>query len=119
MFLSQLPRTELLTAACSLKNYLAMRPESNCDALFLNRYGEPIGERGVRKLVAKYVQAAGIGKKVSPHGLRHTFATEKAKRGVSTYQLQEWLGHVRLDTTQIYVHLAKQNAAKEMEKTSL
>ncbi len=87
--------------------------------LFLNRYGEAIGERGVRKIVAKYIQQASITKRVSPHGLRHTFATEKARKGVSAYTLQEWLGHARLDTTQIYVHLAKQDAGKVMEKTSL
>lgn len=106
-------------AAQAIKNYLAMRAESNSDALFLNNHGEPIGERGVRKMVAKYIRQAGISKRVSPHGLRHTFATEKARKGVSPYQLQEWLGHARLDTTQIYVHLAKQNAGKVMEQTSL
>lgn len=106
-------------AVQAIKNYLAMRPEGSSDTLFLNRYGEPIGERGVRKIVAKYIQQAGITKRVSPHGLRHTFATEKARKGVSAYQLQEWLGHARLDTTQIYVHLAKQNGGKVMEQTSL
>jgi len=56
--------------------------------------------------------------KISPHSLRHTFATYKAERGVSPYVLREWLGHARLDTTQIYVHIARQNAKKAMEATS-
>ncbi len=73
----------------------------------------------MRKMVAKYLKAAGITKKISPHSFRHTFATHKAERGVSPYQLKEWLGHARLDTTQIYVHLARQNGKKLMEATSL
>ncbi|MBK9944896.1 MAG: tyrosine-type recombinase/integrase [Kouleothrix sp.] len=105
--------------AQALKNYLAQRPDSLNDAVFLNYYGEPIGERGVRKIVAKYVQASGITKRISPHSLRHTFATQKAEKGVSTYQLQEWLGHANLNTTQVYVHLAKQSGGKVMEQTSL
>jgi integrase/recombinase XerC len=106
-------------AVQALKNYLTMRGESGSDALFLNRYGEPIGERGVRKIVAKYIRQANISKKVSPHGLRHTFATQKAEKGVSPYQLQEWLGHASLNTTQIYVHMSKKNAGRVMEQTSL
>jgi integrase/recombinase XerC len=103
----------------ALRNYLAVRPQSEHDYLFVNYAGEPISERGVRKMVEKYRQAAGITKRASCHSLRHTFATEKAKKGVSTWQLQEWLGHSRLDTTQIYVHLARQDAHKVMDKTSL
>jgi site-specific recombinase XerD len=64
-------------------------------------------------------KAAGISKKASCHTLRHTFATYKAEKGVSPFQLQQWLGHANLNTTQIYVHLGKQNAKKIMEQTSL
>lgn len=106
-------------AVQALKNYLAQRGHSLTEAVFLNYTGEAISERGVRKVVAKYVRAAGISKKVSPHSLRHTFATQKAEKGVSTYQLQEWLGHSNLNTTQIYVHLSKQSGGKVMEQTSL
>lgn len=91
--------------------------ESLCDAVFLNYAGDAIGERGVRKIVAKYVQAAGISKKVSPHSLHYAFAIEKAEKGVSTYRLQGWLGHANLNTTQVYVHLAKQPGGKVMEQT--
>jgi len=103
----------------ALKNYLAVRPESLSSALFLNYKGEPISERGIRKLVVKYRKSAGITKKASCHSLRHTFATYKAEKGVSPFQLQQWLGHANLNTTQIYVHLGKQNAKKIMEQTSL
>ena len=103
----------------ALKNYLAVRTESLCDVLFLNYKGEPMSDRGIRKLVVKYRKGAGITKKASCHTLRHTFATYKAEKGVSPFQLQQWLGHANLNTTQIYVHLGKQNAKKLMEQTSL
>lgn len=103
----------------ALKSYLAVRPDSFSERLFLNYKGEPISERGIRKLVVKYTKAAGITKKASCHTLRHTFATYKAEKGVSPFQLQQWLGHANLNTTQIYVHLGKQNAKKLMEQTSL
>ena len=103
----------------ALKNYLAVRPESLSSILFLNYKAEPISERGIRKLVVKYRKNAGITKRASCHSLRHTFATYKAEKGVSPFQLQQWLGHANLNTTQIYVHLGKQNAKKIMEQTSL
>ena len=103
----------------ALKNYLKVRPESLSSIIFLNYKGEPISDRGIRKVVVKYRKNAGITKRASCHSLRHTFATYKAERGVSPYQLQQWLGHANLNTTQIYVHLGKQNAKKIMEQTSL
>ncbi len=103
----------------ALKNYLNVRAESLDDHLFLNKDGQPISERMVRKIVAKYKMRAGITKKASCHSLRHTFATYKAEKGVSPFQLQQWLGHANLNTTQIYVHMGRQNAMKIMEATSL
>ena len=103
----------------AIRSWLKMRPTTSSDRLFLNYTGEPISERGVRKLVVKYRDAAGITKKASCHSLRHTFATHKAEAGVSPFQLKEWLGHSSLETTQIYVHLARKNARKIMEATSL
>ncbi|HEY0771866.1 MAG TPA: tyrosine-type recombinase/integrase [Sphingobacteriaceae bacterium] len=103
----------------AIRNYLDRRLRTTYEELFLNRDDAPFSERGIRKLVVKYRLMAGITKKASCHSLRHTFATYKATRGVSAYQLQEWLGHARLDTTQIYVHLAKQDGRKAMEATSL
>ena len=73
----------------------------------------------MRWLVAEYRRKAGITKKASPHRLRHTFATQKAEKGVSSYQFQEWLGHHSLATTQLYVHIGRANARKAMEATSL
>src|ERR671932_223931 len=103
----------------ALKSYLAVRPESISKRVFLNYQGEPISERGIRKLVVKYRKEAGITKKTSCHTLPHTFATYKAEKGGSPFQLQQWLGHANLNTTQIYVHLGKQNAKKIMQDTNL
>ena len=103
----------------ALKSYLAVRGEHFTKRVFLNYQGEPISERGIRKLVVKYRKEAGITKKASCHTLRHTFATYKAEKGVSAFQLQQWLGHANLNTTQIYVHLGKQNARKIMQDTTL
>jgi integrase/recombinase XerC len=103
----------------AIRSWLAIRPHAVDDRLFLNYRGEPLGERGVRKLVVKYRRAAGIARHATPHSFRHTFGTLKAQQGVSPYRLKEWLGHAKLDTTQIYVHLARTNAGKEMEATSL
>ncbi len=103
----------------AVASYLKARPNVDTDVLFLNRDNQPLSERGVRKLLAKYVSQAKLGKKASPHSLRHTFATFKAEANVSPYQLQRWLGHKRLESTQIYVHIGKQNARRMMEGTSL
>jgi site-specific recombinase XerD len=103
----------------AIKNYLKLRTASSYTQVFLNRYGEPLSERGVRKIVTKYRERAHIIKKVSCHGWRHTFATQKAAKGVSPYQLQAWLGHESLATTQIYVHLGRQDSQRVMEQTSL
>lgn len=101
------------------KTWLALRPATPYRQLFLNRDEEPLKEWGVRDLLSKYCDQAGITKRITPHSLRHTFASAKAQSGVSPFQLKEWLGHARLDTTSIYVHMAKQNARKVMEATSL
>ncbi len=103
----------------ALKTYLAHRPLHAPEQLFLNRYNQPFSERGIEKLITRYVKEAGIRKKATCHTLRHTFATYKAHQGISAYRLKEWLGHSSLETTQIYIHLSKQNAQREMEQTSL
>lgn len=103
----------------AIRTWLAVRPKVLDDHLFLNYQGEPLGERGVRKLVVRYKSRAGITKKIGPHSFRHTFGTLKAEQGVSPFQLKEWLGHAKLDTTQIYVHMGRSNAKKVMEATSL
>lgn len=107
-------------AIVALKSYLAVRQTFSNDHLFLNYQGQGLSDRGVKKVVEKYRELAGIQKKVSCHSLRHTFATYKAERGVSAFQLKEWLGHSSLTMPLHYVHLGRSNTSKKlMEATSL
>ena len=103
----------------SIAPFLIAARTSEGAPLFLNRGGGRLSQRRIQLIVRKYALAAGIDTRVHPHLLRHTFATYKAEKGVSAYQLQQWLGHANLNTTQIYVHLGKQNARKIMQDTSL
>ena len=106
-------------AIAALKIWLTVRPDTPHRTLFLNRYDGPITVRGVQKLVDRYRRGAGMTKHITPHSLRHTFATEKYNRGVSPFQLRDYLGHASVATTQVYVHLAQKDAKKVMEATSL
>jgi integrase/recombinase XerD len=104
----------------ALKNYLTTRQETGSDHLFLSYQGSGMSDRAVKKLVKKYKKQAGITKQFSCHSLRHTFASYKAEHGVSAFQLQQWLGHASVTTSQIYVHMTRnQNSHKVMQETSL
>jgi len=104
-------------AAEALRNYLKQgRPkllaEKRINALFLNRYGQRLPERRVQKMLEDYAKKAGIGKRVHPHILRHTFATHLLDGGADLRVVQELLGHARLSSTQIYTHVTKGQARK-------
>ena len=73
--------------------------------VFLNNRGERITTRSVARLVEKHLKEVGIPVKVSPHGLRHTFATHLLNSGADLRVIQEMLGHASLSTTQRYTHL--------------
>jgi integrase/recombinase XerC/integrase/recombinase XerD len=74
--------------------------------LFLNSRGQTLGVRGVQKIVNHAVLGTGVTKHVSPHTLRHTFATHLSSEGLDVRMIQELLGHSRLETTQVYTHLS-------------
>jgi integrase/recombinase XerC len=104
-------------AAEALKDYIKegrarLRGEKKSKALFLDRYGQKLTERSVQRLLNQYAKKAGIGKRVHPHMLRHTFATHLLDGGADLRVVQELLGHARLTSTQIYTHVTKGQARK-------
>ena len=106
-------------AAEALRTYLRQgRPKffgtriRMTNALLLNRYGKRLMERRVQRILEKYTNIAGIGKRVYPHMLRHTFATHLLDGGADLRVVQELLGHASLSSTQIYTHVSKSQAKK-------
>ena len=76
------------------------------DYLFLNHHGRPLSRTGAWKIIRHCVQLAGIKRRITPHTLRHSFATHMLERGADLRAVQEMLGHRSLSTTQIYTHVA-------------
>jgi tyrosine recombinase XerC len=81
-------------------------------ALFINCFGKRISVRSIRNIVNKYIEKASIKKNVSPHTIRHSFATHMLDNGADLRIVQELLGHVELSTTQIYTHVTNSKIKK-------
>ncbi len=81
--------------------------EAATNALFLNRSGGRLSTRSVMNILRKYSQLAGLERRVTPHTLRHTFATHLLDGGADLRSVQELLGHARLATTQIYTYVSQ------------
>lgn len=94
-------------ALASLRRYLDIRPQFKPvdNAMFVNRSGTRLTERSVQMFIKKNASLSGLAGKVTPHKLRHTFATQLVNNGADLRLVQEMLGHSSLGTTQIYTHV--------------
>jgi integrase/recombinase XerD len=83
--------------------------------LFLNNRGEPLTRVMVFNIIKQAALLAGIDKQISPHTLRHSFATHLLEGGANIRQVQELLGHESIVTTEIYTHLDRKHLAEVVE----
>lgn len=109
-------------AATAIVNYLEkrtsiVRPGDTEAALFVNRHGTRLSARSVERLMVKYIKRSGLQKTVTPHMLRHTFATHLLGQGADMRGIQELLGHASLSTTQKYTHVSIENMMNVYDKT--
>jgi len=84
--------------------------------LFLNKNGSSLSARFIRILLDKYLKKAEISKKISPHSIRHSFASHMLQEGAGIREVQELMGHENISTTQIYTHLNLKRLKKDYEK---
>jgi integrase/recombinase XerC len=109
-------------AVSAIEEYLAKgRPalipkDAKEPALFVNRFGRRISDRGVRKIFDKYCSDVSATLKITPHVLRHTFATDLLTGGADLRFVQELLGHSSIATTQIYTHVSVERLKSVYEK---
>ena len=108
-----------------IKSYLGFRTEhlknkklaTHLPGLFLNQRGQTISVRGVRKIINQYIRTNNFPKNISPHSLRHTFATHMLNNGADLMAIKDLLGHSSLSSTQIYTHLQPKKLKKTYNKS--
>ncbi len=103
----------------AIRNYLEKQGSSGIKekkAIFLNKSGRRMTDRAVRRVVEKYIRKTSLNEKISPHSLRHSFATHLLDRGADLRAVQELLGHANLSTTQIYTHVTAERLKSIYDK---
>ena len=106
-------------ALAALRKYTEDREENRTkdrNAVFLNKSGRRLTDRSIRRIVDKYIRLCGIAEHISPHSLRHSFATHLLDRGADLRSVQELLGHKNLSTTQIYTHVTMERMKAVYDK---
>jgi len=86
-------------------------------ALFLNRRGERLTRQGLWQILKGYAKSAGLDEEITPHTLRHSFATHMLSGGADLRSVQELLGHANISTTQVYTHLTTEHVRRTYEKS--
>ena len=100
----------------TLQKYLELRGRSSRGPLCVNRFGGRMTARSMQRMLKKYLLAAGLDPSLTPHKLRHSFATHMLDAGADLRSVQELLGHANLSTTQIYTHVTPERLKKVYEK---
>lgn len=98
----------------AIRDYLKKR---DAKALFFNKNGGRLTDRSIRRIINKYITKASIQQKISPHTLRHSFATHMLDHGADLRSVQELLGHANLSTTQIYTHITTERLKSAYQKS--
>ena len=102
----------------AIKNYLQLRNQAESEILFLNRFGEPLGESGVQKMLTKRIKSAGIGR-ASIHTLRHTFGAYHVARGTDPKTVRDVMGLKDERSAAIYQSLAREVVSRELQDHAL